>query len=233
MKICLFCGPKARWARKLTGFPGAFNEIERYIMKKSFFPLAGTALALILLIGTLLFFVRPFKTPADGQAETGGTLSPGTLQAFAKAGIPPLRKALIPTDFSAPLVEGKAIKLSDLRGKVVFLNFWATWCGPCREEMPSMEALQRRFKDQGLEILGVNCQESPREVSSFMADQNLSFETALDQSGEIGGTYGVSAIPTTFIIDRKGRIIFRVVGSLNWADPRILSAFDALLRESS
>jgi peroxiredoxin len=92
-----------------------------------------------------------------------------------------------------------------------------------------METLYRRFKDQGLEMVAVNLQESRRTVGAFMDQLGLSFPAALDQTGSIGGTYGVMAIPTTYIVDREGRIIARVTGSLNWDNPRLFSAFDALL----
>jgi thiol-disulfide isomerase/thioredoxin len=132
-------------------------------------------------------------------------------------------------DFVLPLLNGINLNTTDLRGKVVFLNFWATWCGPCRAEMPSMETLYRRFKEQGLEILAVNLQESPKGVSAFMDQLGLTFPAALDQRGSIGAAYGVMAIPTTYIVDRNGGIIARVTGSLNWDNPKLFSAFEALL----
>ncbi|MDR0688886.1 MAG: TlpA family protein disulfide reductase [Spirochaetaceae bacterium] len=132
-------------------------------------------------------------------------------------------------DFSLPLTDGTNLDTEKLRGKVVFLNFWATWCGPCRAEMPSMEALYRRFKDQDLEILAVNVQESLRQVTAFMDQWGLTFPAALDSRGSVGSAYGVMAIPTTYIVNREGRIIARVVGSLNWDTPKLFSAFETLL----
>ena len=93
-----------------------------------------------------------------------------------------------------------------------------------------MDALYRRFKDQGFEILAVNVQEKPWEVSGFMENYKLSFQTVLDPSGKISGNYGISAFPTTFILDREGQIISRVVGSLDWNSPRIITAFETLLK---
>ncbi|MDR0588931.1 MAG: TlpA family protein disulfide reductase, partial [Spirochaetaceae bacterium] len=149
--------------------------------------------------------------------------------AFTEAGIPVLREPVSLIDFTLPLLNGTTLNTKDLRGKVVFLNFWATWCGPCRAEMPSMETLYRRFKHQGLEFLAVNLQESRRVVTTFMDQMALSFPAALDQQGSIGAVYGVMAIPTTYIVDREGRIVARVSGSLNWDNPKLFSAFDALL----
>jgi thiol-disulfide isomerase/thioredoxin len=163
--------------------------------------------------------------------QTPGDRSPGldVTAAFAQAGIPLLRRPVPPVDFLALLPDGKTIRLSELKGKVVLLNFWATWCGPCRAEMPSMETLYQRFKGRGLEILAVDCGETEREVNAFMGQFRLTFPAALDSSGKISGQYGITAIPSTFIINREGLIIARVVGSLNWNTPELRSAFDALL----
>jgi peroxiredoxin len=156
-------------------------------------------------------------------------IPPRVTAAFTEAGLPVLREAVPLADFSLPLTDGTNINTEKLRGKVVFLNFWATWCGPCREEMPSMEALYRRFKDRGLQILAVNVQESPRQAAAFMDQWGLTFPVALDSRGNVGNTYGVMAIPTTYIINQEGEIISRVVGSLNWDTPKLFSAFETLL----
>jgi thiol-disulfide isomerase/thioredoxin len=150
-------------------------------------------------------------------------------RAFAEAGLPALRQRVASVDFALPLVNQKSLALGDLRGKVVFLNFWATWCGPCRAEMPSMEALYQRFKDEGLEILAVNYGESEQKVAAFFEQLNLSFPSALDSTGQVNGLYGVAALPTTYIIDREGNILSRVVGSINWNTPKLFAAFEALL----
>jgi peroxiredoxin len=157
------------------------------------------------------------------------TIPRQVITAFTAAGIPVLREAVPLADFVLPLADGTNLNTTDLRGKVVFLNFWATWCGPCRVEMPSMETLYRRFKARGLEMLGVNMQESRRQVSAFMDQNGLSFPAALDSRGNIGNTYGVMAIPTTYIINREGNIIARVTGSFNWDTPELFSAFETLL----
>jgi thiol-disulfide isomerase/thioredoxin len=172
--------------------------------------------------------------PAAAADNTG--VPEETARAFAEAGLPLLRKKVPALDFSVPLagfttprVGGKRQTLKALEGKVVFLNFWATWCGPCRQEMPSMEVLYQRFKNQGLEMLAVNYQEGQKDVAAFMKNYKLSFPAGLDSSGQIGGIYGIEAFPTTYIIDREGYIITRIVGSLNWNTPKILAAFETLL----
>ena len=181
----------------------------------------------VLVLGSVLALFGPEKIPAQAAAPVSAAVA----RAFSDAGLPMLRRRAAPVDFSAPRPDGTTLKLSDLRGKVVFMNFWATWCGPCRQEMPSMEALYQRLKSQGLVILAVNSQEAPRDVSAYLQSSGLSFETVLDTSGKISRSYGISALPSSFILDREGKIVTQVVGSINWNEPRIAAAFEALLKE--
>ena len=152
------------------------------------------------------------------------------MKVFDNAGLRLLKEKISARDFSLPTTGGETLSLSQLKGKVVFLNFWATWCGPCRMEMPSMEALYKRYKDEGLEILAVNCMETRQEVAAFMEENALTFTAALDEDGKINGTYGVQAIPTSYLIDRDGKIIMRLVGSIDWDTPEINAAFQSLLK---
>ncbi len=122
-------------------------------------------------------------------------------------------------EFSLSTPDGRTVGLAQLRGKVVFLNFWATWCPPCRLEMPSMERLHKEFKDQGLALLAVDVGESPKQVARFMAEFRLSFPTLLDEDGEVSTRSGVRGLPTTFLIDRSGRIVGTAVGARDWAGP--------------
>ncbi|MDR2478561.1 MAG: redoxin domain-containing protein [Treponema sp.] len=173
------------------------------------------------------------NTAARNEASTkdakSNTVPAAVIQAFKAAGIPVVAEGIEPVDFSLPLLSGTNQRLSDLRGKVVFLNFWATWCGPCRMEMPSMEAVYQRLKDQGFAILAVNVGESRDQVAPFMRETKLSFPAALDEKGIIGGHYGVQALPTTYILDRRGLIVARMVGSIDWNQPGIIAAFESLL----
>jgi peroxiredoxin len=169
----------------------------------------------------LLFPLAAAADPMD--------LGENVRQAFSKAGLPLLREKQPVADFSLKLVDGRTITLGALKGKVVFLNFWATWCPPCREEMPSMEILYRRFRDQGLELVAVDIMEGGKAVSAFLSDNNLSFPAALDSNGRVSNRYGIQAIPATFIIDRDGKIILHTVGGRNWNTPAIIAAFGELL----
>jgi len=151
---------------------------------------------------------------------------------FANAGLRLLAQRVSPRDFSLPLVgaDRENLTLSELRGKVVFLNFWATWCPPCRDEMPSMESLYGRYKEKGLEIVAVNMRESQELVHAFMSDYGLSFPAVLDINGGVSTGYGIQAIPTSFILNREGQIVARLVGSIDWDSPQIHAVFESLLR---
>jgi thiol-disulfide isomerase/thioredoxin len=178
----------------------------------------------------LTAFVSLFPLAAAAEPMD---LGENVRQAFGRAGLPLLREKQPVTDFSLKLVDGRTVTLGALKGRVVFLNFWATWCPPCREEMPSMEILYRRFRDKGLELIAVDIMEGDKAVSAFLSDNNLSFPAALDSNGRVSNRYGIQAIPATFIIDRDGKIILYTVGGRNWNTPAIIAAFEELLKSGN
>jgi peroxiredoxin len=137
-------------------------------------------------------------------------------------------------DFELPSLTGKAVRLTDFRGKVVFLNIWATWCGPCREEMPSMEKLYQALKDDNFEILAVSIDSKGADVvAPFAQKYNLTFPILLDQKGSTGSLYGTTGVPETFIIDQRGVIVSKVIGYRNWADPGVIRSLKGLARKTS
>ena len=119
-------------------------------------------------------------------------------------------------DFMLPDLNGQRVSLHDYRGKVVFLNFWATWCIPCREEMPAMEQLHQTFQSQGLAILAVDLKESPDKVKAFFDQHGLSFTALLDESGSVFRDYSVMGLPTTYLSGREGKLLARGVGGRDW-----------------
>jgi len=131
--------------------------------------------------------------------------------------------------FELATTDGKAVALATLKGQVVLLNFWATWCPPCREEMPSMERLHREFRGQGLALLGVNVEENPKQVARFVRDFQLTFPTLLDVDGEVTRLYRVRGLPATFLIDRTGRVVGHVIGARDWASPAARTLARSLL----
>ena len=109
-------------------------------------------------------------------------------------------------DFTLKSNSGKNIKLSELRGQVVLLNFWASWCGPCRQEMPLLEKLQRRYSSLGFTVLGVNVEEDPRKAKTLLKDISVSFPILFDTRNKVSKQYKVSAMPSTVMIDRDGNM---------------------------
>lgn len=132
-------------------------------------------------------------------------------------------------NFELNTIDGDPEQLTDYLGKVVFLNFWATWCGPCRIEMPSMQSLYDEFQDDGLEIVAVNLGERQKTVESFLEDNNLTFPVLLDVTNRVGGIYGARSIPTTYIIDRDGNILSMTVGAREWYTEEIKTLFSEIL----
>ena len=118
-----------------------------------------------------------------------------------------------------------------MRGKIVLLNFWATWCGACRSEMPSLENLYRDFRSyQDFAVLAVSIdRRGNRAVAQFMANNGYNFPVLLDGENIASGAYGVSGIPSTFVIGRHGRIIWNCVGALDWSNPSLRDALKKLL----
>ncbi len=132
-------------------------------------------------------------------------------------------------DFSLPRLDGEIVRLSDFKGKVVFLNIWATWCAPCREEMPSMEKLYQEMKGQPFEILAVSIDIlGAQAVAPFMTQLNLSFPVLLDSQGTVSRLYGTTGVPESFIIDRNGIIAAKIIGGRNWVSPDAVKAFKDL-----
>jgi thiol-disulfide isomerase/thioredoxin len=127
--------------------------------------------------------------------------------------------------------DGNIILLEDFRGKVVFLNFWATWCIPCRLEMPAMERLYRDFKGKGFVVLAVNVQEGPRAVRAFVQELKLTFPVVLDRNGEAAMKYVVRGLPATYILDRNHIIAGRAIGAREWDSKEARAYIRALLIE--
>ncbi len=126
-------------------------------------------------------------------------------------------KSLLAPDFTLRDLGDRKVSLRDFQGKLVFLNFWATWCPPCRYEMPSMERLYKEFKDKGLVVLAINLKEGREKVKSFMVSERLTFPALLDSSGEVAQRYGVRGIPTTFLVNGKGEIVGKALGARDWS----------------
>ena len=135
-------------------------------------------------------------------------------------------------DFTLSLLDGGEITLSELRGQVVLVNFWTSWCPPCRKEMPAIESVYRSYKDIGLVVIGLNltAQDSKPDVSAFVKEMGVTFPIALDVNNAVGNLYRVTALPTSFFIDRNGVIRSVIVGG-PMSEALIQSKVEELLRE--
>ncbi len=132
----------------------------------------------------------------------------------APASSPPMeaRVGFAAPDFTLPRLDGEMLSLHELRGQVVILNFWATWCAPCRAEMPVLDRVYRDRREDGVVVLGVNHMETAAQVQRYLASLSLSFPILLDEQGEVGRAYRVRALPTTYFVDREGVIRDMVIG---------------------
>ncbi len=118
--------------------------------------------------------------------------------------------------FTLTLFDGGALRLEDLRGKVVFLNFWASWCPPCRAEARTLEAAWQKYKDQGMVFVGVNIQDQEENARAFIDEFGITYPNGIDRGSRIAIDYGVWGLPETFFIDRVGRITYKHIGALGW-----------------
>jgi cytochrome c biogenesis protein CcmG/thiol:disulfide interchange protein DsbE len=134
-------------------------------------------------------------------------------------------------DFSMEL-DGKPAHLFDLRNKVVVLNFWASWCPPCVEETPSLIALQQRIAPRNGVVLGVSIDEDPQAYEKFLREHQINFPTFRDPSKKIPNDYGTAMWPETYIIDRQGIIVRKIIGPQDWNSPDMIAYFDSVLGQS-
>jgi phosphatidylglycerol:prolipoprotein diacylglycerol transferase len=135
-------------------------------------------------------------------------------------------------DFVAQDLQGQAVRLSAQRGKVAFVNFWATWCPPCRMEMPAMEALSKKFAAEDFVMLAISEDDGGAPVvKKFADDMKLTFPILVSPTGEIGRSYGISGYPETFLIDREGKQVARFIGPRDWKDPRFEQDLRTLVKE--
>jgi peroxiredoxin len=159
-------------------------------------------------------------------AAAGGPLTSAHLASLKLSSYP---RATAPPEFSLSTPAGRTVSLAGLRGHVVLLNFWATWCLDCRQEMPALEALHRRFGPRGLAVVGVNAREGLTVARDYARELGLTFPLVLDADGAVMVRYGVIGLPTTFLIGRDGRAVALAVGVREWASAAAVEIVETLL----
>jgi peroxiredoxin len=181
----------------------------------------ATILAVVALVG-----------PAIGLS-LAGRVTPlrAATEPWAALGLTRLTPPVDARDFTVPKLGGGTLSLAAYRGQVVFLNFWATWCGPCRVEMPAMERLHARFRGSGLAVLAVSvdADADAEPVRLFVRERQLTFPIGLDRKMRVVGLFGVTGLPATLVVDRQGRIVARALGAREWDDPEAVALFEGLL----
>jgi peroxiredoxin len=139
----------------------------------------------------------------------------------------------LPPPFTAGTLDARPLSMADLRGKVVVVNFWASWCVECRAEMPALEGLHREFTSRGLAVIGVNVREDVGTARRYAAQMGLTFPVVLDPNGTIPTAYGVVGLPTTVVVARDGRAVALAVGPRDWLSASGRAIIHALLEQSA
>ncbi|MEE8554919.1 MAG: TlpA disulfide reductase family protein [bacterium] len=183
------------------------------------------AALLVALIGGTLASRWRDGTPEAGGA-TAATVDPAggadPLQAFL---IERPQEPVQAEPFTAVAVNGASPRLQDYAGKYILLNFWATWCGPCKQELPELQALYESLKEQNFVVLAVSMSETEEKVAHFLEDTGFTFPVLVDVDGSVSELYGVNSIPLTYLIDTDGWIEARALGPREWNDPALQAYF--------
>ena len=132
-------------------------------------------------------------------------------------------------EFAVTTDRGLKITPSSFGGRVLVLNFWATWCEPCVEEIPSLDAFQRLTADSGVVVVGISIDRNPKLYANFLKRFKVSFQTARDPEADISASYGTFKVPETYIIDKSGKVVQKIIGPKNWNDPEIVNYVKSIL----
>jgi cytochrome c biogenesis protein CcmG/thiol:disulfide interchange protein DsbE len=197
------------------------NDLKKitYILTKKYVLLFG-----VIFIGAILFFFEHF---------TEAPISIADVKTEEKFDQKKSAVGYLAPDFSLRNLKGNYQSLGSFSGQVVVLNFWATWCVPCRVEMPSFEKLYRRYRSEGVTVVAVTLDKnSEKNIKSFVDEYELSFPVLIDEEEKVERLYPSMTIPFTYVIDREGRIVARVDGAKNWESNETFEAIEYLLKKS-
>ncbi|MCW8919780.1 MAG: TlpA family protein disulfide reductase [Gammaproteobacteria bacterium] len=178
-----------------------------------------------------LLFVTALLLPLLTQAAPAPSAT--TQTAKMAQTLTPVEALPLAPDFTLRDADGESYRLSALRGQPVIVNFWATWCPPCREEMPSMQRAWESLQPQGVVLLAINVGESADTIFQFTGNTQLDFPILLDEDGTVSEAWPLKGLPTTFVIDPQGRIVYSAIGGREWDDPKLLQPVLELRRPST
>ena len=173
--------------------------------------------------GVLIAIVAIAGAPELSRADVAELLDGLKLSGY--------RPGTKPPEFKGTTLDNRTVSLDSLRGKVLLVNFWASWCNECRPEMPMFERLHREFAARGLSVIGINAREGTPAIYQYAKELHLTFPLVLDPRGEINRAYGVIGLPATFLIGRDGRAVARTVGPRDWESAPAKAIIQALLSE--
>lgn len=176
------------------------------------------------IVFSLLFLMAPFSSLTMSQPTLNELIKNFRLRGYPSD--------MRPSKFTGKTSDGKVMSLAQLRGRVVLLNFFATWCSECRPKMPMFEKLHQEFASQGLAVLGINVREGIRAINKYAKELRLTFPLVLDPNGQISKSYGVIGLPTTFLIARDGRPVALAIGPREWDGEKAKAIVRTLLAES-
>ena len=172
---------------------------------------------IILLLSLCLFVSLAACSKSDNAKKSTGAAA--------------VEKSPAPEVSVVSIANGTTLKLSELKGKVVLLNFWATWCPPCREEIPSMMKLNTAMAGKPFQMVAVSIDEGGKQaVEAFFKEAGVSLPTYLDATGASSKSYGITGVPESFIIDKQGVIVKKVVGGVSWDSPEVISFLEGLMK---
>lgn len=164
-------------------------------------------------------------TSESGGAQVAELLHKLDLTVYERRTVPP--------EFNGHATDGREVSLASQQGKLVLVNFWATWCLECRAEMPALERLHREFSSRGLAIMGVNVREGTKAINEYARQLGLTIPLILDPRGTINSAYGVVGLPTTFLVGRDGRAVALAIGPKEWNGQPARALILALLAEQT
>jgi len=217
----------------LLAFAIGFGLAHRWIDRERASPLIAPAVP--------ISSVRVQTAPPAAELSLSTETIDKTIDERDRAGAQALA-ALLPSDnkalgirapeFSVDDLEGKPLSLSALKGKVLVLNLWATWCGICQQEMPALDRLYSQLKDRddfAMLAVCIDYEGDQSKVASLMEKGGYHFPVMIDPSGKLGDTYGLHGVPTTYVIDHSGRIVWSVAGGFDWSRPEVIRALAMML----